>query len=368
MADPNINLSPKPITTPLVTTAPAAVPDGEASAIPPAAPETPADSVTISNDIFNEPPANELPVAAVDGNADGNAEADAPAAPQAAATKNEAIIDNLYATTFGRPADSEGRAYWTEQLNKGTDIETIRWSFVNSDEYQKGVQNGSFAKPGALGQANVDPTLISIEQIDNFGVKPDANGVPFDHGKTVSGFILKSSNPNMTQINPLDSQDGNLKVIGDSLEGILNKLDKGQDVDAVNMSMSFEQDTPDSQRIRELVDKITQRGVAVDISAGNKGAGVANFMGTENAFIIENTEGGLIDLASGPGNARAEGTTTSFAAGNFTGQIAQLINRGFTLDQARAEMTRRDQSTFDPRNSALEQLRLFQTVLPGISA
>ena len=45
-----------------------------------------------------------------------------------------AIVDKLYLNVLGRPAEAEGRAYWTAELNRGTPVENVLLGFADSDE------------------------------------------------------------------------------------------------------------------------------------------------------------------------------------------------------------------------------------------
>jgi len=178
--------------------------------------------------------------------------------------------------------------------------------------------------------ANTDPTRTTIVQIDSFTT--DETG--FNHGEEVGQTILAGSNAATTDLIQLDAGPS-VAGIADNLEQVLARMDQGQDYDAINISLGADVGNADAARVQQLVDEFAARGVAVNISAGNDGPGVANGLATQNAFIVANTENGQLDAASGTGNVTAEGRTTSFATAAFTAQAAAAVNAGATLDSIR---------------------------------
>ena len=52
-------------------------------------------------------------------------------------SSNEEYVKTLYRTFLGRDADKDGFAYWMEQLNGGTDRDTILYGFSRSEEFAK---------------------------------------------------------------------------------------------------------------------------------------------------------------------------------------------------------------------------------------
>jgi len=49
----------------------------------------------------------------------------------------ESMVQDLYIAYYGRPADVEGLAYWSGELNKGINLDTMLPLFGNSPEYQE---------------------------------------------------------------------------------------------------------------------------------------------------------------------------------------------------------------------------------------
>ncbi len=181
--------------------------------------------------------------------------------------------------------------------------------------------------------ANTDPTRTTIVQIDNFV----ADNTGFNHGQEVGNAILANS-PNPANVDLIQLESGNNPAtlsanIANNLQEVLTRMDQGQDYDAINISQTTDPNDPNNARIHDLINEFARRGVAVNIAAGNHGAGVTNGLNTDGAFVVQNTQGGQVAAESGLGNVSAEGRTTSFATAAFTGQAAAAVNGGANLSQ-----------------------------------
>ncbi|MGB2130726.1 MAG: 5'-nucleotidase C-terminal domain-containing protein [Marinobacterium sp.] len=84
------------------------------------------------------------------------------------ADNTDAVI-RLYDTLFDRTPDTEGLAYWHEQLLQGAQLDSIATSFMASAEYQQGLGNGMHS----------DAELIDALYQNAFGRSAEAAGVEY---------------------------------------------------------------------------------------------------------------------------------------------------------------------------------------------
>ncbi|MBO7424380.1 MAG: DUF4214 domain-containing protein [Clostridiales bacterium] len=71
----------------------------------------------------------------------------------------EQFLDVLYRTFFKREADSDGKAYWMDELNNGMSMETVINNFINSREWcdicaAYGVRSGAPTAKATIASAN----------------------------------------------------------------------------------------------------------------------------------------------------------------------------------------------------------------------
>lgn len=178
---------------------------------------------------------------------------------------------------------------------------------------------------------------LRIAQIDSFSG---------DHGNEIAGLIKKGgTHPDLVgnkdvDLLQYDIGNGSSQKINDSLNDIITRVQKGERIDAVNMSLQDFTDNGASQETRGLVDKLISMGIPVAVAAGNDGPGAQNFLEGMNSFNVESFTGGKRNATSGLGNVHSEGSTTSYATANLTPLLASLHAQGMSLDQIRAYLAK----------------------------
>ena len=162
---------------------------------------------------------------------------------------------------------------------------------------------------------------VVVAQIDNFN-----NG----HGDMVANEINAGGDADILRFNT----GGNGNQIAEKLREVVQLVGSGETIDVVNLSMQSVQDDPE---VQGLIDQLTEMGVPVAIAAGNNGRGTRNGLATDNAFIVEATDGsGNVRDISGQGNIQYEGRTTSAATGGLAPLLGRLKAQGLSIAQIRA--------------------------------
>ncbi len=97
---------------------------------------------------------------------------------------NSAFVDLVYTNVVGRPADSGGRAFWIDYLNRGNSRGAVMIGFSESAEY-------------VLRTATIAPTTAAVGKIQRlylafFQREPDAAGQAFWVSRLGSGTSLNS--------------------------------------------------------------------------------------------------------------------------------------------------------------------------------
>ena len=167
--------------------------------------------------------------------------------------------------------------------------------------------------------ASTKPTVV---EIDNFVT--DSQG--FNHGEQVAKTINANNDINVIKMD-ISSGDGYANV-SNALDQVLARLKNGERIDAVNLSQQAYTENAKAAEIRAKLDQIAAMGVPVDVAAGNDGPNQTNVLVSAHSFSVASTTNGVVNASSGKGNVNAEASTTSFAAAEFTRQVALLHAAG----------------------------------------
>jgi len=159
-------------------------------------------------------------------------------------------------------------------------------------------------------------------EIDSFIT--DSQG--FNHGEQVAKTINANNDINVIKMD-ISSGDGYANV-SNALDQVLARLKNGEHIDAVNLSQQAYVENAQAAEIRAKLDQIAAMGVPVDVAAGNDGPNKTNVLVSAHSFSVASTTNGVVNASSGKGNVNAEASTTSFAAAEFTRQIALLHAAG----------------------------------------
>ncbi|MEB3285931.1 MAG: S8 family serine peptidase [Vampirovibrionales bacterium] len=204
--------------------------------------------------------------------------------------------------------------------------------------------------PATVGNevAEADASRTTIAVIDNF--KDDEDG--FNHGETVAG-IIESGGQTPENADSIDTirmdvsnEDGesiNDASIADSLDQLITRVQNGEDLDAVNLSLgTSDPNAENADEIRAKVEELSALGVPVVFAAGNEGEGTRNALAPEDvAFSVEALRNGEREDYSSDGNLAAEIPPdidldgTSFAAPNIATLIASMDNAGLSIADIR---------------------------------
>lgn len=185
--------------------------------------------------------------------------------------------------------------------------------------------NGATA--GRNGAGGGRPKIV---QIDDF----TTDNTGFNHGREVGNAILSSSggNANLEQIDVSGGGSRSGKI-ANALRQVVQRVQNGEQVDAINISQQDFGNSADAQEVRQLIDQLSAMGVPVAVAAGNNGPGAVNQLASNSGFVVEST-----GANSGRGNVRAEGRTTSFATANLVGRLAAAHAQGLSLNQIRQNL------------------------------
>lgn len=239
--------------------------------------------------------------------------------------------DNLYRATGGRQQSVTPQA--------GNAGSASPFSFGNMDSFSPLF--------GGLDLSHADSSKLNIVEIDDFNPEkdqPNNSGGYFNHGETV-GSILQSGgidsdlgqfvDVNKVNIDTGESADQRSAAISQALSKvIISAMIDPSKVDAVNISQQDAAATQDTQDVRNKIRMLQEMGVPVVIAADNLGSQTPNQLAYDNAFVVQSTDssGKVLD-SSGPGNLKAEGRSTSFAAPELTPVIAEYKKLGYSVDQ-----------------------------------
>jgi methylmalonyl-CoA mutase cobalamin-binding subunit len=166
------------------------------------------------------------------------------------------------------------------------------------------------------------PGKAKVAVIDDF----NSNQNGFQHGTEVSNAASSAAGGAEIQRLPGTGSAN----IASSLRQVLNNARSGNKVDVVNISQFV---TGNQQEIQGLIQQLRQEGIPVVVAAGNNGPNQRNGIGGGSALTATNGTN-----QSGPGNVRGNGRTTSFAAADISGKLAQLIASGTPVEQAIRQM------------------------------
>lgn len=153
------------------------------------------------------------------------------------------------------------------------------------------------------------------------------------HGDEIAA-IIQGGGVNAAKFNVAGGGDlaGN---IANSLGDVIGRVQRGQQVDAVNLSQQMFQSSGGSEAVQQRIAQLQAMGVPVVVAAGNGGPGAQNSLARGAAFQVENSARGSEGRAngSGAGNIRSEGAFTSQAAANVSVQAAKAHASGQNLQQ-----------------------------------
>ena len=183
-----------------------------------------------------------------------------------------------------------------------------------------GTTQPAAATTGATGASGANRPLV-IAQIDDFNT--DSTG--FNHGQSIAQTLQSGGgDPSLAgNINLLQYQaSGSSNSIAGALGNVIQKVQSGQTVDAVELPQDDFNNDAGSQQVRQDIDQLKALGVPVVVAAGNNGPGNVNQLADGNAITVANTQNGQLDPNSGVGNTQFEGRTTSFASANLAPIIA----------------------------------------------
>lgn len=138
-----------------------------------------------------------------------------------------------------------------------------------------------------------------------------------------------------------DIGNGNEQKLNDALTDILARVNRGESIDAVNISLQDFVSSPQTRMTRALVDQLAAKGVPVAIAAGNHGPSDDNQLEGTNTFNVQSTTNGQVNATSGLGNITSEGPDTSFATANLTPTLALLHAQGFSINEIRAFLAKK---------------------------
>lgn len=154
-------------------------------------------------------------------------------------------------------------------------------------------------------------------------------------GTTTSGILQGSAGEIETvRININDGGNRNLNIAS-ALDQVATRAADGEEFDAVNLSQQEFADSEDAALVRDRIDLLQNEfGIPVVVAAGNNGDATNTLSGSA-AFVVENSRAGVETRAegSGSGNLRSEGYFTSQATANVTPRVAQLRERGYSIQQ-----------------------------------
>jgi hypothetical protein len=199
------------------------------------------------------------------------------------------------------------------------------------------------------GQAAHQPArVIQAHAIDNF--TPDPHDNQFNHGETGSRKLeAGGADPAlqgrvMVHRYNVGFPEGDLLVQTDTwagkiaavLDAVIAKARQNPaSVDVVNISLQDFDDTPNARLVREKTRELLDMGIPVAVAAGNRGPDVWNMLADSSAFVVQSTENGQLRAESGPGNARAEGGSTSFSAVAVTPVLGKYKVLGHGIPEIR---------------------------------
>lgn len=200
-----------------------------------------------------------------------------------------------------------------------------------------GVQQPGFQQlPGQVPGRFNDPRQVTVAQLDDFNNQHGANMASIirqgGHEPQLAGQTQLLQYQVIDHQNPANSNN----AIADALEDVIIRVQNGQDIDAVNMSLQSFGNDPGSARVRQRIEQLTRMNVAVLVAAGNEGAQNVNTLATPGALVVQSATGGVRNQSSGLGNIQSEGPYTSEATAALAPQVAAMMNAGMTVPQMRA--------------------------------
>jgi hypothetical protein len=204
---------------------------------------------------------------------------------------------------------------------------------------QQALQNSSPAAGGAGNAGNSQSAgkgngRLKIVQIDNFS----ADNTGFNHGQEMAK-VLKNGGGDQSLSGKVDLDQYNVaggnttKKASDALRNVLQRVQSGEQVDAVHMPLQAFQQDGNTQEVKQLIDQLAAAGVPVVVAAGNEGPGKQNALTDDNSFNVQSATNGRVNGNSGKGNITSEGRTTSFASANLAPVLAAKKNAGLSLGQ-----------------------------------
>jgi hypothetical protein len=189
----------------------------------------------------------------------------------------------------------------------------------------------------SAGTAGASTGRLRIAQIDTF--------TGSTHGQEIANTLRSGGGDpslagkiDLLQFDIANGNGGTSQNINNALQNIVQRVQSGEQIDAVNMSLQDFSNGAQEQQTRALVDQLAALGVPVAIAAGNNGPNQQNQLGGANTFNVQSATNGQINATSGRGNVTADGQTTSFAAANLAPVLAAKKAQGQTIGQIRASL------------------------------
>ena len=136
------------------------------------------------------------------------------------------------------------------------------------------------------------------------------------HGQEISQQI--ASGGVHTSNLDIGGQGDRAGKIASALDSVIQQVQSGTKVDAVNLSQQDFTKTQSTQAVQAKIAQLQQMGVPVVVAAGNEGKGAKNELAGTAAYVVGNGT-----ASSGVGNVQAQGSGTSQAAANVSIQVAK---------------------------------------------
>jgi len=202
---------------------------------------------------------------------------------------NQEFLSTLYGAFFGREADSDGLAYWTEKLNNGMSKEEVLNGFLNSLEFATLSDAYGISVDGS--QASINQEAKHLKGSIIKGPINRANIVLKDDKNNIVSVALSEKGlfdlPILNIISPyyvLESFAGKYHdeatntdvVIGES-QGLMTLLTKAELLDMVDNNKTVAM-TPETTIYATLVQNALVSGLNIDVAMQNAKTLITNVM------------------------------------------------------------------------------------------
>jgi hypothetical protein len=186
------------------------------------------------------------------------------------------------------------------------------------------------AKPASPQSGAEFQGTLRIAQIDSFSV---------EHGSAIAETLEMGGSDGTlagkVDVLKYDIGNGSEQKLNEALSNIIARVDSGESINAVNISLQDFVSSQQTRTTRALVDQLAAKGIPVAIAAGNRGPEGDNQLEGINTFNVQSSTNGQVNASSGLGNITSEGPDTSFATANLTPTLALLHAQGYSLNEIR---------------------------------